>query len=133
MLLLVHALEGFGMKRDEIEFSGFMMQNNLQALHSLVDESTITLDKIRTERRSEFAFEGDFRYWDLRRWRIAEDVLNKRIKGLQVILHHETGKFYFIPFDAESFQRVYQQEHYYNPITSARIDNNPDLVENPLY
>lgn len=100
---------------------------------SLVDESTITLDKIRTERRSEFAFEGDFRYWDLRRWRIAEDVLNKRMKGLQIILHHETGKFYFIPFDAESFQRVYQQEHYYNPITSARIDNNPDLIENPLY
>jgi hypothetical protein len=99
---------------------------------SLVDAPTITLDKIRTERRSEMAFEGQ-RFWDLRRWRIAQSVLNYRFQGLQIILHFTSGKFYFIPFTAESFTRVFRPEHYYNPITSARIDNNPNLVENPLY
>jgi hypothetical protein len=99
---------------------------------SLVDAPTITLDKIRTERRSEMAFEGQ-RFWDLRRWRIAQSVLNYRFQGLQIILHFTSGKFYFIPFTAESFTRVFRPEHYYNPITSARIDNNPKLVENPLY
>lgn len=100
---------------------------------SLVDEATITLDKVRTERRSELAFEGGHRYWDLRRWRTAENVLNHRFQGLQIIFHYETGKYYFIPFDCESFTRAFRPEHYYNPITTGRIDNNPDLIENPLY
>lgn len=100
---------------------------------SLVDESTITLDKVRTERRSELGFEGDHRFWDLRRWRSAQSVLNKRLQGLQIIFHYESGKYYFIPFDCESFTRVFRPEHYYNPITNDRIDNNPDLIENPLY
>ena len=47
---------------------------------SLVDATTITLDKIRTERRSELAFEAH-RYWDLRRWRTAMTVLNDRFTG----------------------------------------------------
>jgi hypothetical protein len=99
---------------------------------SLVTEATITRDKVRTERRSELAFEGQ-RYWDLRRWRTAQTVLNTRIQGLQIILHHATGKYYFLPLNAESFTRVFRAEHYYNPITSSRIDNNSKLVENPLY
>ncbi|MFC5410280.1 RagB/SusD family nutrient uptake outer membrane protein [Larkinella bovis] len=99
---------------------------------SLVTEATLTRDRIRTERRSELAFEGH-RYWDLRRWRTAQAVLNTRIQGLQIILHHATGKYYFLPLNAESFTRVFRAEHYYNPITNSRIDNNSKLVENPLY
>lgn len=101
---------------------------------SLVDESTITLNHIRTERKSEMSNETN-RYWDLRRWRIAEEVLNgAEFKGLRIILHYETGKYYFLPLDlAEGFSRTFRPEHYYNPITDSRINNNPDLVENPLY
>ena len=99
---------------------------------SLVTEATINRDKIRTERRSELAFEGH-RYWDLRRWRTAQTVLNARLQGLQIIFHFASGKYYFLPLNAESFTRVFRAEHYYNPITSSRIDNNAKLVENPLY
>ena len=100
---------------------------------SLVDAATISLDKIRNERRYEFAFEGH-RYWDLRRWRTAESVLNNvRFKGLRTILHYETGKYYFLPYNCETFSRVFLQEHYYNPITTSRINNNSKLIENPLY
>lgn len=99
---------------------------------SLVDAGTITRDKVRTERTSELAFEVH-RYWDLRRWRTAENELTKRFQGLQIILHAASMKYYFIPFDCESFSRVFRTEHYYNPITNGRIDNNPKLIENPLY
>jgi starch-binding outer membrane protein, SusD/RagB family len=103
---------------------------------SLVDENTISQDRIRNEWTSEMAFETH-RYWNLRRWRQAHNVLNTRVRGLQTILHYPSSdepiKFYFIPFNAESFTRVYRQEHYYNPITNGRINNNPKLVENPLY
>ncbi|MFH5834157.1 RagB/SusD family nutrient uptake outer membrane protein [Halalkalibaculum sp. DA384] len=100
---------------------------------STVDGSTITLDHVRTERRSELAFE-ESRFWDLRRWRTAVDVLNGlRVQGLRIIRHHETGRFYFLPINAEGYTRVFEPRHYYNPITDSRIANNPDLVENPGY
>jgi hypothetical protein len=99
---------------------------------SLVDATSITLDKIRTERRSELAFEAH-RYWDLRRWRTAMSVLNYRFQGLRIIYHDATGKYYFIPFDCETFTRTFKQEHYYNPITTSRLNNNPKLIENPGY
>jgi starch-binding outer membrane protein, SusD/RagB family len=99
---------------------------------TLVDENTITRERVRIERSSELAFETH-RYWDLRRWRTAVSVLNNRFKGLQIILHHATGKYYFLPFDCESFTRVFKEEHYYNPITDGRLNNNPKLIENPLY
>lgn len=99
---------------------------------SLVDATTITREKLRNERSSEMAFEVQ-RYWDLRRWRTADQVLTHRFQGLQIILHAATMKYYFIPFDCESFTRAFKPEMYYNPITSSRIDNNPKLIENPLY
>lgn len=100
---------------------------------SLVDAGTITLDHIRTERRSELAFEQQ-RWWDLRRWRTAEDVLNAHVfQGLRTILHYESGMYYFLPVDAEPFSRIFRPEHYYNPITNDRINNNTELVENPMY
>src|SRR5690606_24889683 len=80
---------------------------------SLVNEGTISLEKVRRERTSELAFEGGHRYWDLRRWRTAESVLTHRFQGLQIILHYESGKFYFMPFDCESFTRVFRPQHYY--------------------
>jgi hypothetical protein len=97
-----------------------------------VDAGSITRDKIRNERASELAFEVH-RYWDLRRWRTAETVLTQRFQGLQIILHAASMKYYFIPFDCEAFTRTFKPEHYYNPVTNGRIDNNPKLVENPLY
>ena len=99
---------------------------------SLVDATTITLDKIRTERSSELAFEAH-RYWDLRRWRTAMTVLNDRFTGLRIIYHDASAKYYFLPFDCETITRSFKQEHYYNPITTSRLNNNPLLVENPLY
>jgi len=99
---------------------------------STVDASTITREKVRNERASELAFEVH-RYWDLRRWRTAENELTRRFQGLQIIIHAASMKYYFIPFDCESFSRIFRVEHYYNPITNSRIDNNPKLIENPLY
>jgi starch-binding outer membrane protein, SusD/RagB family len=99
---------------------------------SLVDATSITQEKVRTERRSELAFEAH-RYWDLRRWRTSISVMNYRSQGLRIIYHFASGKYYFIPFNCEIFTRAFKQEQYYNPITSSRINNNPKLVENPLY
>jgi hypothetical protein len=99
---------------------------------STVDQTTITLNIIRNERRAELAFENQ-RYWDLRRWRIAETVLNKQFTGLRIIYHYWSGKYYFLTINCEAFSRSYFPAMNYNPITDSRRNNNPDLVENPLY
>ncbi len=101
---------------------------------SLVDQSTITRNHVRTEWNSETCFEGE-RWYHLRRWRIAEGILDgSSFKGIQIILHYESGKYYFLERDlVEGFNRIFRPEHYYNPITNSRINNNPDLIENPLY
>ena len=102
---------------------------------SLLTENTINLEKVRNERKIELAFEN-FRYWDLRRWRISEyNQVNNgvRFKGVKAIFHYPSGKYYFLQKDAETFVRTFRKEHYYNPITTSRINNNTSLVENPNY
>ena len=100
---------------------------------TLLDNSTITLDKIRNERKVELAFENQ-RYWDLRRWRTAHVVLNHRFKGVKGIYQYHSKKYYFQVVDGEDFTRVFDANlHYYNPITTSRISNMPSLVENPNY
>lgn len=99
---------------------------------SLLDENTISMGKIQNEWLVEFAFENK-RYWDLRRWRKAQDVLNFQFNGLRTIWHKKSDRYYFLPLLAEPFNRVFRPEHYYNPISNSRLNNNPLLVQNPLY
>ncbi len=99
---------------------------------SLVNSNTISMQKIQTEWMAEFSFENK-RYWDLRRWRIAENVLNKQFSGLKIIWHYASNDYYFLPLFSETSNRVFRSENYYNPIASSRINNNPLLIQNPLY
>jgi SusD family. len=48
-------------------------------------------EEIRRERRIELAFEGEHRYWDLIRWKIAETELPKAIRGSKYFPQEQTG------------------------------------------
>ena len=101
---------------------------------------SIDIDKIRHERRIELAFEAH-RIWDMRRWRIAEAVMNKEFHGLQTIwrLPEDTYRHLVMncddreAFNKESFPRFFDARMYYLPIGEVLINNNPNLVENPGY
>ncbi|MCR9066218.1 MAG: RagB/SusD family nutrient uptake outer membrane protein [Cytophagales bacterium] len=68
---------------------------------------------IRNERRIELAMEG-LRYFDLKRWRIAEEKLHgKPTVGSQPMQ--------FLP------------KNYYLPLQQSELDRNPNLVQNPNY
>ena len=106
--------------------------------------STITLDDIIQERRVEFAFE-DHRYWDLKRWRIADQVWNgiqddpnAQQWGLFPYLINEPGnpnhgKWVFdkVKIHMSPYPRNFQMRNYYNFIDQGWINNNPKLVRNP--
>jgi hypothetical protein len=113
----------------------------LGAINQLRDRAGIALlssidrEKIRHERKVELAFEAH-RYWDLRRWRIAEKELTINRSGLQYSLDYNTRKFKLLVvenIDGTVSPPLFYDYNYYFPITLVRTGNNPKLVENPGY
>lgn len=106
--------------------------------------TTVTFDNIVHEYRVEFAFE-DHRYWDLKRWRIADQIWNGN-SGDEYARHRRLwpyrvnapgdpndGKWVFM----EDFlfmspnARYFKMQNYYNFINMTWINNNPKMVKNP--
>jgi hypothetical protein len=92
-------------------------------------------DRIRNERKVEMAFE-DQRYWDVRRWRIAEDVLSVQLEGIKSLRHIDnagTETFTYEVIEAEAQAMNFYPRQYYLPIGQDRVNNNSRLIENPGY
>ncbi|TQO39744.1 putative outer membrane starch-binding protein [Arenibacter algicola] len=88
-------------------------------------------ERIRNERRVELAFEGDKRYWDIIRWRIAGQVFN-RSKGGMRILEQPDGSLEYNRVDAfRGEMRFVEPRDYLFPIPQAAIEVNPKLEQNP--
>ena len=92
-----------------------------------------TEDIIRNERAVELAFE-DHRYWDIRRWRIAVEVLDGvRLKGLRYDYNWDTELYKIRLKNGDGVPRIFQERNYYFPLNVSRIADNPNFVENPGY
>jgi len=92
-------------------------------------------DRIRNERKLELAFE-DHRYWDVKRWRIAEQALSIQVEGVKTLRHVDgfgAETFTYETFDAETEKMNFYERQYYLPIGQDRVNNNPKLKENPDY
>jgi hypothetical protein len=82
--------------------------------------------RIRNERAIELAFE-EHRFWDVRRWKIAESTVGVPIKGMRI-----TGtapNWVYTPFDVEP--RVFEAKMYLYPVPQAEINKNLGLTQNP--
>ena len=109
--------------------------NDIRKRAGISPLESVDRDKIRHERKVELAFEGH-RYWDVRRWRIAVDVLSKPNSGLRYILDYETGKYQLQILDnvdGTGTSPNFYEHNYYFPITLSRTGNNSNLQENPGY
>ncbi|HVW98237.1 MAG TPA: RagB/SusD family nutrient uptake outer membrane protein [Mucilaginibacter sp.] len=93
--------------------------------------TSIDLDKVRKERRMELAFENQY-YWDLKRWRTADIVLDRaHFKGLMPYYVFNEDKYIFLA-EPELFNREYtfQKKFYYEGIPGGEIAKNPNLLPN---
>lgn len=84
-------------------------------------------DRIRNERRVELAFEGK-RFWDIRRWRIGEQVM-RSATGVVVRLAGSARTFEYHLLQ----NRIYRSEFDLFPIPQDEINKQPALEQNPGY
>ncbi len=96
---------------------------------------TVTGEDLRArlynERRIELAFE-EHRFWDVRRWKIAMDVENKPIEGMEIIKNVSTGIKTYTP--VVLLERTFEEQMYLLPISSDEIKkNNGTLEQSPGY
>jgi hypothetical protein len=87
-------------------------------------------DYIKHERRIELAME-EHRFWDLRRWKDAETVLNKPLQGMRIEKTDEG--FTYMPFQVE--QRSFDPKFYWYPVPRSEVlkykSQGIDLIQNP--
>ncbi len=84
-------------------------------------------ERIRNERRVELAFEGR-RFWDVRRWMIAADVLSSPVHGVSI--NKRGGTFQYEPTEVED--RAFEEKMYFYPIPQSEI-NITGWPQNPMW
>ncbi len=101
--------------------------------------------RIRHERRIELVFENH-RWFDLRRWGIASEVLNATFTGIQIERDgvptaaengpehvFDPAKLTFTPFQTGQFENVYPERYDLLPLPLGEVEANPNLSQNPGY
>lgn len=84
-------------------------------------------DRIRRERRVELAFE-EHRFFDVRRWKIAEETENMPLMAMK-ITKNEEGQFNYLVVKAED--RKFYEKMYFYPIPETEIlKSGGNLVQN---
>ncbi len=87
------------------------------------------LEKLRHERKVELFFDGH-RFFDIRRWKIAEQVMDEDGRKVDVT-KNPNGT---ITLSYKTFQpRDFQEKMYYMPIPVEEMNKNPNLEQNPGY
>lgn len=98
----------------------------------VLSNAEVTRDKVRHERSIELALEPH-RYWDIRRWRLADKLLNNT--RFTAILPYRV-----LPGDAYEYStklvgnpKTFTPNMYYERIDPGEISKNPKLIQNPGY
>ncbi|ACU04444.1 RagB/SusD family nutrient uptake outer membrane protein [Pedobacter heparinus] len=81
---------------------------------------------IQNERRVELAFE-EHRFWDVRRWKIAEQTDNVTTQGIKITKSGSTYTYALTPVRKHNFRPAM----YVLPIPQTEISKMPALIQNP--
>ena len=82
---------------------------------------------IQQERSIELAFEAH-RYYDIRRWKLADKYFTTPIKGWSVNEDSEANYYQIRDVGQRSFN---SPRDYLQPISFTELSRNPNLVQNP--
>lgn len=83
-------------------------------------------DIIRNERRKELAFE-EHRFYDVRRWKLAEQEFNKELSAMTI---YKTGTG-IIRQQTPVLKMKFEERMYLAPIPFSEVIKNPQMIQNP--
>ncbi len=86
-------------------------------------------DKIHHERRIELCLEAH-RYFDARRWKIAEQAFSETIKGIRIVKDKDSDTKVYNVYDSQT--RTFPEKYYFQPIPQYEL-NRVQLEQNPGY
>jgi starch-binding outer membrane protein, SusD/RagB family len=95
----------------------------------------IDINIVRLERRKELAFENHT-WWDLRRWRIADKLIDhKHYQAFAPYYIYDEKKYIFLKSrHEEDGEFTFDLKMYYEPIPQGEINKDPNLLpQNPLW
>lgn len=137
MMRYAEVLLNYAEAVNEANNSADAREKAIEMLNDIRDRAGITVDleaadftqaslreRIRKERRVELCFE-EHRFFDIRRWKIAKDVMNKPAIGIVI----QNGRFVRKPLD----QRSYNERMNLSPVPNAETNNSPLIYQNPGY
>ncbi len=84
---------------------------------------------VRTERQIELYLENH-RFWDLRRWKIA-DILGKPVRGLNI--DGTTDEEFFKDTEHKYIRNFKTPAQYLMPIPQREVNKCPQIIQNPHY
>lgn len=89
-------------------------------------------ERIRNERAVELSFENH-RWFDLRRWMIAEEVFKKPLRGIRATPKgtrpYKSFTYQEVVLTPE--ERVFTNRHYWYPVAQTHVDNLYNFPQNP--
>ncbi len=93
--------------------------------------------RYRNERRIEMSYE-DQRFWDIRRWMIAPEVMNENGKAIEIHVEatdpNDRSTYFNYDYSVYEWQeRNWDDRMYFLPIHNDEINRNSNLEQNPLY
>lgn len=95
-------------------------------------KANMTQDEMRqviySERRIEMAFEEQ-RYWDIRRWRLAETIFQNPLKGMVIVKSLGTYTYNEVNVLSTKFDIKY----YLYPIPYSEVQKNRNMIQNPKW
>ncbi|MBF9252265.1 RagB/SusD family nutrient uptake outer membrane protein [Pontibacter sp. 172403-2] len=85
--------------------------------------------RLYNERRIELAFEAH-RFFDIRRWKIADVIENRPIRGMDIVRNLSTGATTYTPVQL-LVKNPYQEKMNLLPIETAELRRNEELEQTP--
>lgn len=123
--------EAYGQKGDFTNAYNYLNKVRMRAgvpNRSAGANLSVFMSYLSTEKMTELAFEGH-RYWDLRRWKKAEEVIaGKRATGVRI--ENIDGSLSYTRVTIESSDRVFPERYYYIPVPLSEIANNLLATQN---
>jgi hypothetical protein len=135
--IYLNYVEALNESSDQIHPDVYTYLNNIRRRGGLPDVTANLLPNemrllIRQERRVEFAFESH-RFFDVRRWKIAEYTDNRVIYGLNISEGTNVSDPVFYQRTPVETRKFIAPRNYLFPIEKNEIEKAPSILQNPGY